>query len=360
MQIRSSIIKLRTVAFLLFLVPTIALIGSLIFHNYLVSFKFESKYRPDFIKNLPGEKAIIECNEQNNFCDDLNHREKKRTLFDCTKYNFEKKIYFASRSELDPKMINQLISGETTIKELSKEFDEKIIMEWTLLDTLNQQCILNSKLIKYYNLAPFIFEKIYALRTSPKTSMGTSVIVNPIIYGEASISNIVKRYPVKWIFKPLMYLSVILMLAYWYYNNLVLNTLLERKKNKEFFLFGILSAIFLLLHVIFLGWNFENEILKKGRRYFVVFFILFEILAQAYLIKDIFKNKTIIRSFLNNIIINLKLIFVVLICLSTLIIIVILSIYNLSDEVDYIIEWNYFLILLFFYLLSSLLWKKNY
>ena len=359
MQIRSSIIKLRTVAFLLFLVPTIALIGSLIFHNYLISFKFETKIKPDFLEYIPGEKVIIECNEQNKFCYDLPHLEKKRKLSDCTKYNFEKRLIFESGSKLDPESKRKIVSKEITIKKLSEKLNKKIFLEWTMLDTLNQQCILNSKLIKYYNLAPFIFEKTYALRTSPKTSMGSSVIVNPIIYGETSISNIVKRYPVKWIFKPLMYLSVILMLAYWYYNNLILNTLLKRKKNKEFFLFGILSAIFLLLHVIFLGWNFENEILKKGRRYFVVFFILFEVLAQAYLIRDIFKKKMIISKFLNNTVLILKVIFVISICLSTLAIVIILLVTDLSDEVDYILEWNYFLILIIFYYLSFLMWKKN-
>ena len=120
-----------------------------------------------------------------------------------------------------------------------------------------------------------------------------------------------------------------------------------------------MSAIFLLLHVIFLGWTFENEIFRKGRRYFIVFFILFEVLAQAYLIKDIYKNKKEIKLFLNNFVVNLKLIFVLLICFSTIVLVIVLSTYNLSDKVDYIVEWNYFLVLLLFYLLSSILWKKQ-
>ena len=33
--------------------------------------------------------------------------------------------------------------------------------------------------------------------------------------------------------------------------------------------------------------------------------------------------------------------------------------YDLDSKVDYILEWNYFLILLFFYLLSFFMWKKN-
>ena len=29
-----------------------------------------------------------------------------------------------------------------------------------------------------------------------------------------------------------------------------------------------------------------------------------------------------------------------------------------NDKLDYILEWNYFLVLLFFYFLSFLMWKK--
>ena len=148
------------------------------------------------------------------------------------------------------------------------------------------------------------------------------------------------------------------MISYWIYYNRVFKTLINSSKNFYFFNFGILSAIFLLLHVFFLGWTFESEFLTKLRRTFVVFFIFFEVLAQAFLIKKIFSIKNRIKNYLHLIIIYLKLLFVISICLATFLILIILIMYDLSSRVDYILEWNYFLILLFFYYLSFLMWKK--
>ena len=350
MQIGFSILKLRITAFFLFLIPTIALIGSLLFHNYLVSFNhtYEPKY--GFAKNIPGEKFQFQCNEKNDFCNYLIFGRSTK-LDRCNRFIVDMSIFTEE---------GDFLENIENIQHIVTKLKQDVFIEYKISDKLNENCITNLRLeYFFYKLAPFIFEKTYDLKKSSKTSLGTSKAVNPIIYGETSISNIVKRYPVKMIFKPLMYLSVILMLAYWYFNNSVLNKLLGRQRKNIFYIFGVLSAIFLLLHVIFLGWNFENEIFRKGRRYFIVFFILFEVLAQAYLIKDIFKNKSDINKFLNNIVINLKLIFVFLVCLSTVIIVTILTIYDLSNKVDYVLEWNYFLILLLFYLLSSVLWRKQ-
>ena len=150
------------------------------------------------------------------------------------------------------------------------------------------------------------------------------------------------------------------MIAYWIYYNLILNKLLNKQKINIFFIFGMLSAIFLLLHVIFLGWIFESEILTKLRRSYIVFFILFEVLAQAFLIKQIFKKKTEMSEYINKIVVYAKLIFVSLVCFSTLIILMVLILYNLDSKFDYILEWNYFLLLLLFYFLSSIMWKRKF
>ena len=149
------------------------------------------------------------------------------------------------------------------------------------------------------------------------------------------------------------------MVFYWFYYNRIFKILFNLPKNFYFFNFGILSAIFLLLHVFFLGWTFESEFLTKLRRTFVIFFIFFEVLAQAFLIKKIFTVKDKMKNYLNSVVIYLKLLFVISICLATFSILIILTIYDLSPKVDYILEWNYFLVLLFFYYLSFLMWKKS-
>ncbi len=353
MQIRSSIVKLRIVAFFLFLIPTIALIGSLIFHNAIVAFNFQHEKNYTFTKQLPGEKVKFECKEKNSFCENITF-ERVNKLNKCNKYIISRSTVTETGELLD---FNNELNLDR--RKISQKLNQKVFLEYSISDQLSKNCISNTKWIRLYNFIPSIFEKFYFFRLGKKINMGTATTVNPIIYGETSISNIVKRYPVKMLFKPLMYVSVILMIAYWYLNNLVFNKLTTRNQNNKFFVLGVLSAIFLLLHVIFLGWNFETELFKKGRRYFVVFFILFEVLAQAYLIRDIFKKKMIISKFLNNTVLILKVIFVISICLSTLAIVIILLVADLSDEVDYILEWNYFLILLLFYFLSSIMWKKH-
>ena len=148
------------------------------------------------------------------------------------------------------------------------------------------------------------------------------------------------------------------MFFYWIYYNKIFKIILNSNKNNLFLIFGILSAFFLLLHVFFLGWIFESEFLTKLRRTFIVFFILFEILAQAFLIRKIFLTKDQINNYINYLVIYFKLIFVISIIIVTLLILFALSLYNLDSKIDYILEWNYFLVLLFFYFLSFLMWKK--
>ena len=333
MLIRSQIRKLRIVSFLLFFTPVLALIGSLMAHNYLVSFKFDLENKYNFEKNEPGEVIKILCTGEINLCESANYKRASK-LNECNKYKLDHT--FSST-------------------------DDKTYLQIKITDQINEKCIINTDTIRYYNIAPILFEKIYNLKNNnKKTSLGTSEPVNPMLYGESSISNIVKRYPIKNIFKPLMYLSVIFMVIYWLYYNIILNKLLNKNNYNIFFIFGILSAIFLLLHVIFLGWTFESEILTKLRRSYIVFFILFEVLAQAFLIREIYKKKSEIYEYINSFVVYLKLTFVSIVCFSTLIIFLILIFYNLDPKIDYILEWNYFLLLLLFYFLSFVMWKKKF
>lgn len=351
MHVMSNIRILRIVSLLLFLTPAIALLGSLIFHNILVSFKFNHHEKIKIIKikdYTPGKKIKILCSEENGFCS--NDKIVSKKLTDCSKYN----LYLQYSSIPGKKFaIDKMLDN-------TKNFSQQVFMTLEVSSNLEKSCILNyPKTLKYYNFVPFFFEKIANLLNNKNTSLGTSETINPIIYGESSISNIVKRYPLKFIFKPLLYLSVFFMIVYWLYYNLILNKILIKRRTNIFLIFGLLSSIFLLLHVIFLGWTFESEFLTKLRRSYIIFFILFEVLAQAFLIKEIYKIRNEISKYINNIIVYLKLGFVTIVCLSTLIILIILTVYNFDPKVDYILEWNYFLLLLLFYFLSSIMWKRN-
>ena len=353
MNILKDIRILRIVAFFLFLLPAIGLLGSLLIHNYLVSFNYTKNYDYNFKKNEPGESVSIICNKNNEYCKSESfYFRKNEKLNNC--YNNRIIAYFANE---DGDKI-EIIDLEE-FKNKIKNSNENIYAKYTISSELDKECILNSNSLFLYNLFPFFFENFHKLKRNKNTQLGTSKAVNPFIKGETSISNIVKRFPLKFFFKPVLYLTVIFMIIYWRYFNLIIKKFTDHKKNYFFFYFGILSALFLFLHIFFLGWTFENEFLTKLRRSYVVIFIFFEILSQAFLIKKILLIKDKFRNYFNFFVIYLKLAFVIFACSSTLVILIILLFYNLPPNIDYILEWNYFLILLIFYFLSYLMWKKN-
>ena len=347
MDVKNSIRTLRIIALLLFIIPTIGLLGSLIIHNYFASFNFALDVNYNFKENIPGNSVRTLCNEKNDYCGKIIF-ELHKSLDKCNKYRL-----FENLVTEDGKYID-IINPEDI-----KNFKENIFSKSELSNKLNENCILNTSNMAFYNIFPLFYETVYKIKINKKTSLGTSNAVNPLLNGETSISNIVKRFPLSYFFKPVLYLSVILMIFYWLYYNRILKNLLNSKSNYYFFTFGILSAFFLFFHVLFLGWTFENEILKKLRGSLVVFFILFELLAQTFLLRQIFLIKDKINVYLNLIIVYSKLVFILLVCTSTVIILTILIFHNLDDKIDYILEWNYFLLLLLFYFLSFLMWKKK-
>ena len=362
MDVKNSIRTLRIIALLLFITPTIGLLGSLIIHNYFVSFNFTHEDNYNFKENIPGSSIKILCTEENNYCDKDGFFKKFKRLDDCYKYkiysNFEGST-FTFLSTLKTYITNDGKYIDIINPEDIKNFKENIFYKVEISNKLNENCILNTSNMAFYNIFPLFYEAVYKIKINKKTSLGTSNVVNPLLNGETSISNIVKRFPLSYFFKPVLYLSVILMIFYWLYYNRILKNLLNSKSNYYFFTFGILSAFFLFFHVLFLGWTFENEILTKLRRSLVVFFILFELLAQTFLLRKIFLIKDKINVYLNLIIVYSKLIFILLVCSSTVIILTILIFHNLDAKIDYILEWNYFLLLLLFYFLSFLMWKKK-
>ncbi len=348
MDVKKNIRSLRIISLLLFFEPAFGLIGSLAIHNYFVSFNFTYAFDYKFEERKPGNSSKILCNQENNFCENI-------SVKGFSKFNKLNKCY---KNKVVDELINEKGKKVNLSPEEIKNFKENIYYKVIILDVLEENCILNSKFAAIYNFFPYIFETTYKIKQN--TTIGTSEKINPIINGETSISNIVKRFPVSYFFKPILYLSVILMIIYWSFYNKIFRNILVSKNNYYFYNLGILSAIFLFLHVFFLGYNFESEILTKIRRSLVVFFILFEILAQSFLLKKIFLIKKNIKDYTNIVIIYSKLTFVFLVCISTVVILTILIFYNLDSKIDYILEWNYFLLLLFFYFLSFLMWKKSY
>ena len=72
-----------------------------------------------------------------------------------------------------------------------------------------------------------------------------------------------------------MFLTSILLYYYWVNNNNLINKLKSTNINYKFRTFGILSAIFLVIHSIFLGIKFDIQIYKLMRRVVLLLFIIF-------------------------------------------------------------------------------------
>ena len=180
----------------------------------------------------------------------------------------------------------------------------------------------------------------------------------PYFDGVASISRVVRVFPNYLIFKPAMWLTGILLIRYWIANKRLLEDLgIVDKDIKKIVYFGISSAIFLIIHSIFLGVKFDLSIYKLFRRVILVLFIIFEVTAQFYLIKIFFKNKDKIKEFINTKILFTKKILVYTLIIAAILIFPFLPFSNLKI-LKHILEWNYFLGVITFYLLTYFMWKK--
>ena len=195
-----------------------------------------------------------------------------------------------------------------------------------------------------------------------------SIIHNTFPYfdGGASISRTARPYPSWLIFKPAMFLTSFLLIKYWLINKKIILFFDKNNKNlNKIVFFGIASAIALTIHSIFLGIKFDNDFYKLFRRVVMLMFIIFEIVAQAYLVATLYSFKNQLLKFINSFFLTLKIYLV-----SVLIIIAVISIPIISLPGDNFIgfnlkyfkhglEWNYFLGVITFYLLTFLMWKKN-
>ena len=180
----------------------------------------------------------------------------------------------------------------------------------------------------------------------------------PYIDGGASISRTARVYPTHYIFKPAMFFTSYLLIKYWFYNKEIINSLEKNHQNIKYIVFfGVGSAILLILHSIFLGIKFDNDIYKLFRRVVMLLFIIFEIVAQAYLVLSLYKIKDKFEN-----LISLKILKTKRFLVTTLIIVALIAIPIVTQSgfkhFKHALEWNYFLGVVSFYLLTFLFWKK--
>jgi hypothetical protein len=189
--------------------------------------------------------------------------------------------------------------------------------------------------------------------------IGRSNFTIPYLDGSLSISRASRTFPQFLIFKPGMVITAVLLFFYWFKNNTIINHFknTENKKN-NFMIFGILSAVFLIIHSLLLGIETDIKMFKLLRRVVLLGFIIFEIVAQSILVVNFYKLNIRLKKFFNPNILKLKILLV-----SVLIFVAIISIPLLimSGNIHFKhgLEWNYFIGVILFYLLTSFFWKKK-
>ena len=188
--------------------------------------------------------------------------------------------------------------------------------------------------------------------------IGRSGFSIPYIDGSLSISRASRTFPQYLIFKPSMIITGILLYYYWDNNNKLVNKMKFTNIKYKFRLFGILSAVFLIIHSIFLGIKFDIQIYKLLRRVVLLAFIIFEIIAQGILVYYLFNLKDKLNNLVNKKVLILKIVLVFL--LSS---VAILSLPILVDKGNihfkHALEWNYFIGVILFYLLSRFFWRRT-
>ena len=188
--------------------------------------------------------------------------------------------------------------------------------------------------------------------------IGRSGFSIPYLDGSLSISRASRAFPQYLIFKPAMIITAIILYYYWANNNDLVNKFKLTNINYKFKTFGILSAVFLAIHSVFLGIKFDIQIYKLMRRVVLLLFIIFEIIAQGILVYHFFKIKEKISELINKKVLILKATLV-----SVLATVALLSVPTLVDKGNthfkHALEWNYFVGVILFYLFTRFLWKRT-
>ena len=187
----------------------------------------------------------------------------------------------------------------------------------------------------------------------------------PYIDGGASISRTARVFPTYLVFKPAMFLTSFLLIKYWLFNrDIILQLNGGHKHIKKIVNFGIASAIALTLHSIFLGVKFDYDLYKLFRRVIMLMFIIFEIVAQVYLVIILYSFRDKLVTYINPKILKMKIILVSVLVVVALISIPIISLpgndfmgFNLKFF-KHALEWDYFIGVISFYLLTFFMWKK--
>jgi len=187
---------------------------------------------------------------------------------------------------------------------------------------------------------------------SVKLNLVTACIPN--IEGCTSISRAGRYVPVKYFFKPMMFLYAIFLFLFWYNFLEKIKTINVSEKKLPWF--ATFSILFLILYIVFLG---EGKIYEFFRRIGIYIYIFFTVITQFLISKKLYLIKQKIKKIYNikfikvNYFLTLFLVIFGIILLPILLI----KIDNFS-EIKNIISWNYFFLIQLYFLFSLFSFKN--
>ena len=343
MRSNQFIKKIRFYALISFLLPLIAINSCMFIYKFFGNFDSYSghNWNEKKIEYTLNEYTLIQDTSESLFAN-------------CPKYKVREFVV------TDNQTIEYIDENVNLIQNLYASNKVKSII-YEQRKIINDRCVKNNRFV-YLLLNNFIVLDKFLVNAKKINPSGFVNIKNPYFYGEVSISRTARYFPGTLIFKPLIILSAFLLFVYWK-NNLNLFNELKNKNilvnfSKKFFYFGIFSCIFLMLHAIFLGLNFDSKLFGITRKIIIILFILFEIFAQILLTKNLFEFKEKLKEYINPLILKIKIIFVITIFFISCAAFSILVFGDPSTEFKLILEWNYFSSLLLYYMFSRLLWKR--
>ena len=341
--------KIKIYAVASFLIPLIAVNSCLIIYKFLGDLQENIRTYPNINWNI--EKIEHTLTEH----DLITANQATFTYTNCPKYKF--RTYYITT---DNQAVVDIVENADLIDNLLAKNNKIKSVILKRQKDVNDTCIKNHPFL-YSVLKKFNPLESIVLRAMRNHHGGFSQIKNPYFYGEVSISRTARHFPAILVFKTLIILSSFLLFLYWKNN---LNLFSEFKKNnildkfsKNFFYMGVLSCTFLMLHATFLGLDFDSKLFSKIRRIIIILFIFFELAAQISLTRNLFKFQEKLQEYIKPLILKIKIIFLIIVFSITCIAFMILTFGDPSTAFKHILEWNYFSLLLFYYLLSRLLWK---
>ncbi len=185
-------------------------------------------------------------------------------------------------------------------------------------------------------------------------------ICNPFISGCYSVSRVGRSYPAVLIFKPMMVITIVLMIVYFFEHYRIFKKFLINKIYLNLILLsGLISSFALFIYIIFLGIE-GSEIWRFMRRGGIFIYIISLIISQFLIVLTYLKIKNNYEVIVSSKIININFYFIFLLIICGIILILLIDIFSLTTSwyIKNIIQWNYFLLMNLFFLNTYFVWKK--